>query len=266
MKSRFGDTAKFIECAFLDYANFRGSEFKIDADCNLIQFDGNTLFENVSFNGPASFMKSRFGDTAKFIECAFLDYANFNGSEFKIDVDFDDALFGELADFVGSKFLGYADFSGSQFNGDANFSDVLFNGPADFSRSKFRETLNLHGAQFKRNAHFESCKIGNLNLTETRYDWIFLHWDSIDRFEFDEAAYHSLITNYDDLGWRQDATGCYYSYGRSIQEQEGENVSWFRSRLNDLWSIFRFSTSPRPMLDMRSISSPRRCLSKAGRA
>ena len=185
--------------------------------------------------GPAFFTRAKFNDLVEFIECNFLAGAAFRQSDFRIDATFNNTSFRGLADFTAGNFLGFADFGGSQFAYDADFSNASFNGPADFSRSTFSEKVNLHDTQFKKNVHFESSKINTLNLTKARYEWLFLHWDSINHLEFDDAAYQTLINNYKRLQWQKDSSDCRSAYLNAIlQAAPADNYLWI---INGIRSI-----------------------------
>ena len=131
-----------------------------------------------------------------------------------MEASFNDSRYNGTADFQGAGFTGYTDFTGSHFAGDADFSNTKFEGAADFSRSQFCKEACLFGAQFLRNAYLESCQIACLNLTGASYPWIFLRWDSIEKFNSDADAYSFILKNYENLGWQEDASECSSDFGR----------------------------------------------------
>ena len=87
--------------------------------------------------------------------------------------------------------------------------------------------MNLYDAQFRRNVHFESSKINKINLTQARYEWLFLKWDSINHLEFDDNAYQMLINNYKKLQWYGDSSDCNSTYmGTAAQEAPNQSHLW----------------------------------------
>ena len=115
---------------------------------------------------------------------------------------------------------------------DADFCSVSFNGPADFSRSTFLEKINLQDTEFKKNVHFESCRINTLNLTRSRYEWLFLHWDSVNHLEKDEQAHQKLIDNYERLQWETDSSECRLACSNETAAEDAKDYSWIMGLLD----------------------------------
>jgi len=185
--------------------------------------------------GPAFFAGARFSDLAEFKDCHFPAGVDFKESDFGIDATFCNTSFGQQADFTASNFLGFADFCGSNFACDADFSNSGFRGPADFSRATFSEKINLHDAQFRKNVHFESSKINKINLTQTRYEWLFLKWNSINHLDFDDGAYQTLIDNYKKLQWQADSSDCSSTYLEAIvQAAPNDSHLWIINGIRSL--------------------------------
>ena len=172
------------------------------------------------------------------IECIVSSTKNFLC--FFKHLTFNNTKFIGPADFNSGYFLGFADFGGSQFGDGADFSNSSFGGPADFSRSNIGGIFNLRDAQFDKNVYFESSRVNAIDLSKTRYEWLFLHWNSINRLEFDEAAYKMLINNYKRLQWQQDSNDCSSSYIGPIQTESANGPSWI---INAVGSIFSGANS-----------------------
>jgi len=78
----------------------------------------------------------------------------------------------------------------------------------------------------KKNVYFESVRVNTINLTKARYEWLFLHWDSVDHLEFDDAAYQTLINNYKRLKWLKDSYYCHSAYTSESSSKAARNHSW----------------------------------------
>ncbi|MGV8126934.1 MAG: pentapeptide repeat-containing protein [Methanothrix sp.] len=239
--SVFNGTANFRGSAFNDYADFGGSVFNGTANFRGSDFNGTASFWRSAFNDDASFWYSDFNGTAIFWRSAFNDYADFRGSAFNGTADFRGSDFNDYADFRGSAFNGYADFEGSDFNGYASFWYSAFNGTAHFTDSAFNisvflsvefnkqvyfidanfsNSTSFNSSRFKEDALFEGALFdGPLYLTRTKYDRLYIRWNSIKELGYDDAAYLALLENFKKLGYMEDYDACYYEYRRLHRDQ-----------------------------------------------
>ena len=96
------------------------------------------------------------------------------------------------------------------------FEDAELNGNIEFGDTRFGNETCFHRIHLKRPAYFENCSIESLNLTKAEYNRLHLLWDDIDSLNFDEAAYLSLIKNYNTFGLYGDANDCYYDYRNAV--------------------------------------------------
>ena len=55
---------------------------------------------------------------------------------------------------------------------------------------------------------------GPLYLTRTKYDRLYIRWNSISELGYDDAAYLALLENFKKLGYVEDYDACYYEYRR----------------------------------------------------
>jgi len=231
------NNTSFKRANFAGSAQFLAPIFNDTVDFISVKFDQDISFKQAQFRGQASFEGSKFNGLAEFNECSFLEGASFGKSVFLNDIVFNSTVFRGLVDFAWSDFMRFADFSGSQFVSNADFSNTNFCGPADFSRSVFSEKANFHAAEFKRAIYLENCRINDLNLTNTRYKWLYLHWDSINHLEFDDAAYRMLINNYNQLQWQKDSFDCHSTHMNAIiQAAYSNNCPWIMNGIRSIVS------------------------------
>jgi len=147
-----------------------------------------------------------------------------------------------------SRVIGFQDSYSMRLAHDPDFSNSDFRGPADFSRSTFSEKINLHDAQFRKNVHFESSKINKINLTQAKYEWLFLKWDSINHLEFDDGAYQMLIDNYKKLRWQEDSSDCSSTYLEAIiQAAPNDSHLWIINGIRSLVLGTNSSSHPTPI-------------------
>ena len=100
-----------------------------------------------------------------FTSAKFYSNADFRGSTFIKDVDFNEVTFNGKADFSSQGeaktiFGGDATFNGTRFTQEAYFDKVTFNGKADFSSQKDAKTTfvgkaSFNGANFSSETHFD---------------------------------------------------------------------------------------------------------------
>ena len=139
---------------------------------------------------------------------AFNGSADFGGSAFKGDANFRGSAFNGTAFFRHSAF-NISDFSSVEFNKQAYFDDANFNNSTSFDSSRFKEDTSFEGALFN----------GPLYLTRTKYDRLYIRWNSIKELGYDDAAYLALLENFKKLGYVEDYDACYYEYRRLHRDQ-----------------------------------------------
>ena len=102
-----------------------------------------------------------------FTSAKFYSNADFRGSTFIKDVDFNEVTFNGKADFsahgdVKTTFGGTATFKGLQFTQEANFNEATFKEAADFStqgntKTAFGGKATFNGVQFTQEANFNEA-------------------------------------------------------------------------------------------------------------
>ena len=209
---------------------FSGSEFKGYATFMHSNFSGSAIFTGSQFDNYADFSDSQFNGIADFGDSKFYDKVYFgdltnkyNGSRFIRDASFNDSLFNGVTDFSGSRFKKIAYFIDSQFNGYAKFWRTQFDNITDFkwatfeydamfSDSVFQGNTSFNLCQFKNDVFFERAKLNILDLSGTKYGILKVRWNNISELVYDDAAYMSLIQNFKNLGYFEDADNCYYKF------------------------------------------------------
>ncbi|VVB62679.1 Pentapeptide repeats (9 copies) [uncultured archaeon] len=230
-----GSGARFNGPAYFEASNFSDAYFRF-SNFNYVSFDGS------KFNGITDFTGSNFSrfysQKSDFYGDTKFGYSNFNGpfylwgSNFTKDVTFQYSNFYEYASFSESKFNGEAIIGYINFYGDTDFSSSYFNGSADFENSAFSKQANFdsivfkgysifNNSQFKGDALFENTTFRErLSLTRTRYDKLYIRWNSIKSgLTYDDAAYMSLLKNFKDLGYFEDYDSCYFQYRKEHRGQ-----------------------------------------------
>jgi hypothetical protein len=223
-------------------ANFSGSQFDGFASFAKTRFNNISYFDHASFQQETHFEDSTFNDTVDFNRSQFHgdiffgDYSNiYNGSKFKGKtyfelVQFDryasfmGSIFSDYADFWQSDFGDYVDFGEADFHNDTSFNWATFKKQAYFSNSTFLENADFYGSQFESDAMFDGAEFfANLTLNWTRYKKMYIRWNSIGNLISDDAGYMSLIKNFKDLGYFEDADDCYYRF--RVEQFEHEYLS-----------------------------------------
>lgn len=191
-RSTFGLSATFAGSYFRD-ASFKGVQFfGSDADFGNCVFKDSIDFSSSQFHPIPSFTGSKFQGDAFFIRANFFDASDLSNLAFDGTVDYSHAIFNKLADFRNTRFNNYAMFRNSEFNGDALFDNSRFSNDAFFDNAKFSQ---------------------HVSLRQTNYQKFYTRWKNLaDSLNYDDEAYLSLIENYKNLGWFEDANDCYYKY------------------------------------------------------
>jgi hypothetical protein len=197
--------AEFPKAKF-DTSTWSSCNFKESANFNDACFKNTAIFRLANFEGQADFENSQFWNDVAFTGCIFNKSAKFGSSEFKKIADFSDAKFEENADFNWDTFYGDSNFNKAQINGDLIFEDANF--------------------------------AGYLYLTKTKYNKIYIKWDSIHKLGYDDAAYMALMENFKKLGMLEDADSCYYEY-RKERRSQNWNLTTQTGMLGTLDEPFR---------------------------
>lgn len=210
--------------------NFANALFKND-------FEKSVDFTKTIFHGRVNFHSTSFSNGADFIDTEFHKKVIFKESKFYSAV-FTEAKFYEYADFMKAEFYGSAIFDGIQFYNYANFVKACFKIVASFHWAFFSDYANFSGARFKKKANFDRTRFKDdvdfrkaifdtdLSLRESNFQRFHARWDTIkDHLNYDGAVYLSLIKNFKDLEFFEDADSCYYKY-RSLAQKDKK---WYSS-------------------------------------
>jgi uncharacterized protein YjbI with pentapeptide repeats len=278
--AKFREDAIFNGVKFFGEANFRISEFSSggayfggavfqggDADFQGVVFGGNANFMDMKFTIPPN-SPFGFGTGETVPGCAYFREAEFNGK----DANFEGAVFsGGNAYFETTKFNGNARFGAALFIGDAYFGDALCGGDAIFRGAQFRgDYANFNGAEFSNDVNFELSSFDHVNLTMedvkpihilrlsdasfenkstislkgTEYARLYVHWDSIkDAIIYNGEVYLTLVKNFKNIEYFEDADACYYQYRRERQSMR----SWLeRAKYVDILAWLTCGYGVRP--------------------
>ena len=116
------------------------------------------------------------------------------------------------ADFKESIFNGSTYFYEDAFDKEANFNDVVFKGIISFYSTRFKDEALFWNTTFSK----------NLSLLRTRYEKIYIRWNDINgSLIYDDAAYMSLMKNFQNLGYFEDYDSCYEQYMKERRNQVG---------------------------------------------
>jgi hypothetical protein len=204
-ESDFSSNVYFIASNFNSTVDFALANFNSHTDFSMTKFSGNTDFSGSNFCSPVVFKGSKFNGETLFML-----------SIFNNDSDFRSSLFSGFADFRLSHFKSSADFYGSKFEKKAFFYDAEFNGSTSFSNGEFNDDANFEEVVFW----------GNLSLTKTRYDKLFVRWHNIKSgLIYDDSAYMLLLQNFKRLGYFEDYDSCYFQYRKEHRGQPWPLVS-----------------------------------------
>ena len=114
-----------------------------------------------SILSKSNFRDSTFQDETDFSGIVFENGANFNYSQFKSLVSFDNTWFVEYAGFWGSKFCSKTEFDLAIFMQGAEFGNGSFHSPVSFNGAEFRSWAHIYG-KFDSTASFEKAKFKSL--------------------------------------------------------------------------------------------------------
>ena len=140
--------------------------------CN-ITIPERVKFRNFLFPCNADFTGTTFGKDANFNETIFTGYVHFTETKFNRDAHFIGVTYTGYLHLGKTKFSGNTYFRESTFNGNAYFNEATFSGVADFRESKFRNDAIFTGASFNGNANFDgSLFSGNANFMNAQFEKI----------------------------------------------------------------------------------------------
>jgi len=247
----------FVNTVFDGYADFRGSKFKKQTYFGYSNFKNFTNFDGTDF-GYSSFERARFIKDASFKYANFMKDATFYNVTFFGDVSFsisqfigkfigDSALFFGSADFGYSKFHNSVVFDGSLFSGETNFEESQFNKTSSFRNAIFKGESLFSDSKFKENVLFENAIFQkNLHLTRSRFDKMYIRWNNIKKnLYYDDETYISLIENFKELGYYNDADNCYYLMREKqfLNREIGNDPLMFFVDLG-AWILYGFGKRP----------------------
>jgi hypothetical protein len=249
INSRINGNVNFSNIYFKDSINFENTTFIEDANFSYSFFKGPSDFTSSKFSRDADFEYSEFSKDAKFDNSMFAGEANFRNSNFARISYFIASNFSNKSTFLFSVFNGPAYFAASEFYNELIFEFSTFLEPAYFNGCKFYGPTSFQYSTFKSNAFFLDAKFfDELNLKLTGYDKLYLDWDNIIKFKYDEesydASYQSLIENFKKIGFMIDADNCYYQF-RVDQLLKGNSNDKFILPFNfGAWIFYGFGKKP----------------------
>lgn len=267
--SEFSGNSIFFGSIFQGKANFFSSTFNGDTNFEGVKMEdagfaqarfGQAVFCDACFRGDAKFERSLFAESANFSRSLFGGTASFSSAAFSGTASFIDVEFCGLSQFSAVRFRGDAVFDQAKFDDDASFNSTYFEGKALFKAalfsedarfmgSRFMDAADLSGSEFRKNLILESARIYTMRLLNaifTAGSHVYLHrsdfselevqWASIkNRLIYDGAVYLSLIKNFKNMEWFEDADDCYYQYRRKSQAEK-KLITWQRGMPEINWS------------------------------
>lgn len=226
-RAQFSGNANFFYSGFAKDAEFKESKFNKNARFAGARFEY-ADFLNSEFSGLANFDGSKFCGNALFERARFHRLAYFGGrSEFHRDAVFRYSQFNEDAAFNESVFTGVAHFSFTNFNQGAFFKDAKFYNDAKFTGSTFRGFANFVSSSFGKRLKLDGAMIGNMTFIDAKFmedahislknaifNKVEIPWKSIKGklFDEDDSVYLTLVRNYNNQGWLEDADSCFFDY------------------------------------------------------
>lgn len=78
----------------------------------------------------------------------------------------------------------------------------------------FKGDISFNSTFFEEDALFwNTTFLGKLELSRTRYGKLYIRWNDINgSLLYDDAAYMSLMKNFQELGYFEDYISCYSQY------------------------------------------------------
>jgi len=200
-----------------------------------IIFQDVVIFNGTKFRREANFVCARFKISPQFsYKAQFRGDANFYGGHFEGGADFIGAQFHEHANFIKTYFKSCAIFTKAEFNNSfVSFEEAEFDGGVLFISTHFIGDANFLKAKFN----------GTLNLKKARFDRLFVNWNDIKNcLECDITLYPTLIKNYNNISFFEDADNCYYKY-RKINQSENRPF-WSKRYDHIAWRSCGYGVRP----------------------
>jgi hypothetical protein len=237
----------FFKAEFKKYASFSFSRFKADANFSNSNFYGDTNFDDAIFDRYVNFAGSKFIGASEEKMISFAG-TRFNGQVSFAESEFDSyvTFFNKNTDIIKyAKFKEYVNFQGSKFKNlnleyvrfedDVNFLDAYFSSNVDFSYAFFDKMIQFSTSKSAQQFD-KKCKI---TLRNTAFHRLNARWNDIkDHLVYDDAVYLSLINNFKNLGFFEDADNCYYQY-RRLAEKDKKWYSTPNKSVDYFVNIFR---------------------------
>ena len=195
-----GGDAEFSGAVFSDNANFKGTKFSgiIIREKKLIFSETESIIRMRRFRGVSGAHQLVFSRSFEIcLGCAYFGEAEFSGGN---------------AYFRGVQFSGGdAYFNGAEFGKDVYFEFSSFDhANLTLENSKNIRILRLSNSTFRNES--------TICLNGSDYERLYVHWDQIkDGFVYNGEVYLTLVKNFRNIEYFEDADGCYYQYRREKQ-------------------------------------------------
>ena len=151
----------FVNCIFLQEANFILANFTSGANFNYAEFSQKAEFASAEFTGGASFYDVDFKNKSNFENAKFQDKANFYLANFT-GASFYKVIFEKNAVFKKANFSVKADFRCVGIKGETNFNNAKFETTKTMLVKKPKEvvidSISFEGAAFKKKVFFSNVK------------------------------------------------------------------------------------------------------------
>ena len=218
MFSIFKDNVNISDSKFLGAASFEYAQFGKDIGLEYLYKASNTSYA-ISHTNNFCFDRSIFFEDTSFFRAKFFG-----------NIDFQRIKFNDVCNFLGVRFVGNVSFQSAEFKSFAKFgAGSKIYGHADFSEAIFHEGAYFHDLEFGKKFKLARAKIENLMI---RWNSITDHLE--DNWKFDEdivrsvevfdksliPLYLSLIKNFNNLGFNDDADECYLK----LREKKRKNL------------------------------------------
>ncbi|MGB2628750.1 MAG: pentapeptide repeat-containing protein, partial [Candidatus Acidiferrum sp.] len=209
--TRFGSDVYFSGAQFLGQSNFTFAHiagslvFEAAKSLSASMFRGQAQFGGIQVDGLVTFGGGEefapgvvFESKAYFDAAKFAGTSNFQGADFKDEVQFASAWLGADTFFAGTKFEGDVFFDRTQFMGAAlfsskpglvnsnfaqsarfmrkvSFASAHFSSVTRFSRVQFEGSVDFNGAHFDNDAHFEDSEfLGPTSFRSVTFKAVYL--------------------------------------------------------------------------------------------
>ena len=161
--TQFINNVAFINCKFLDQAEFRASVFK-----------GHVDFSNSTFKKGANFQDALFTQKTTFNGTFWEGEGKFQLGRFYHTTTFMDARATEHMMFQGAVFHDECNFNISDFQKYVDFSLVRFNGKSSFNYTKWKDRAVFTNCVWRDHTSFVHVEFGDISFKGSRCDGNFL--------------------------------------------------------------------------------------------